>query len=133
MWTVLYLTIVVSGWLVWWEAGFAGAVLPLPPCCGTCQRHPGWACYHTDLDVFRYDGREYGIVGHAVGAAFAVLIAEELFAAGCRFLVSVTSAGQILPVQTPRYFVVIERALRDEGTLAKGMRADQSLRTPPLG
>ena len=27
-----------------------------------------------------------------------------------------TSAGQILPVQTPPYFVIIDRALRDEGT-----------------
>ena len=51
-----------------------------------------------------------------VGAAFAVLVAEELFASGCRFLISVTSAGQILPVQAPPYFIVIDRALRDEGT-----------------
>jgi tryptophan-rich sensory protein len=29
VWTVLYLTIAVSGWLVWQEAGFAGAALPL--------------------------------------------------------------------------------------------------------
>ena len=58
----------------------------------------------------------FGIIGCAVGAAFAVLIAEELFASGCRFLVSVTSAGQIAPLGAPPYFVVIERALRDEGT-----------------
>lgn len=83
---------------------------------GHAERHPGWACYHTDLYVFRHEGHEYGIVGCAVGAAFAVLIAEELFASGCRFLVSVTAAGQILPVQAPPYFIVIDRALRDEGT-----------------
>jgi uridine phosphorylase len=29
---------------------------------------------------------------------------------------SMTSSGQILPVQAPPYFVVIDRALRDEGT-----------------
>jgi tryptophan-rich sensory protein len=29
VWTVLYLMIAVSGWLVWREAGFAGAALPL--------------------------------------------------------------------------------------------------------
>ena len=29
VWTVLYLTIAGSGWLVWREAGFAGAILPL--------------------------------------------------------------------------------------------------------
>jgi hypothetical protein len=30
--------------------------------------------------------------------------------------VSMTSSGQILPVQAPPYFIIIERALRDEGT-----------------
>lgn len=29
VWTILYLMIAVSGWLVWREAGFAGAALPL--------------------------------------------------------------------------------------------------------
>lgn len=83
---------------------------------GLAVRHPGWACYHTDLYVFRDGEHEYGILGYIVGAAFAVLVAEELFASGCRFLVSITSSGQILRVQPPPYFVVIERALRDEGT-----------------
>jgi uridine phosphorylase len=83
---------------------------------GLAVRHPGWACYHTDLYVFREGGHEYGILGCVVGAAFAVLVAEELFASGCQFLVSMTSSGQILPVQAPPYFIVIERALRDEGT-----------------
>ena len=57
-----------------------------------------------------------GIVGCAVGAPFAVLVAEQLFESGCRFLVSITSAGQITPMGPPPYFVLIERALRDEGT-----------------
>jgi uridine phosphorylase len=43
-------------------------------------------------------------------------VAEELFASGCRFLLSLTSAGQINPVRKPPYFVIIDRALRDEGT-----------------
>jgi uridine phosphorylase len=83
---------------------------------GGADRHPGWGCYHTDLYAFHHEGHEYGIVGCAVGAAFAVLIAEELFASGCQLLLSMTSAGQILPVQPPPYFIVIDRALRDEGT-----------------
>ena len=29
VWTVLYVMIAISGWLVWREAGFAGAALPL--------------------------------------------------------------------------------------------------------
>jgi uridine phosphorylase len=68
------------------------------------------------LDIFDLDGSTVGIVGRAVGAPFAVLVAEELFASGCRLLISITSAGQITPVGAPPYFVLIERALRDEGT-----------------
>lgn len=45
-----------------------------------------------------------------------MLIAEELFACGCHHLLSVTSAGQIVAAKSPPYFVVIDRALRDEGT-----------------
>ena len=75
-----------------------------------------WPCYHTDLYTFPIAGRTAGIVGCAVGAPFAVLIAEELFAAGCDLLISLTSAGQIMPAGPTPYFVIIERALRDEGT-----------------
>jgi uridine phosphorylase len=84
----------------------------------TRQSRPfeGWPCYHTELDTFSLDAQEVGIVGRVVGASFAVLVAEELFASGCRLLVSLTSAGQITPAGPPPYFVVIDRALRDEGT-----------------
>src|SRR5690348_10188626 len=75
-----------------------------------------WPCYHTQLDTFALAGETVGIIGCAVGAPFAVLIAEELFASGCRLLLSLTSAGQIVPAGPPPYFVIIERALRDEGT-----------------
>jgi uridine phosphorylase len=80
------------------------------------HRLPTWACYHTDLYAFEHEGVSYGIVGCAVGSAFAVLLAEELFACGCALLLSMTSAGQIVPVQAPPYFIVVDRALRDEGT-----------------
>jgi purine-nucleoside phosphorylase len=75
-----------------------------------------WPCYHTELYTFTLGGNVAGIVGCAVGAPFAVLIAEELFASGCQLLISITSAGQITPAGTLPYFVVIDRALRDEGT-----------------
>ncbi len=83
---------------------------------GQSQPFDGWPCYHTRLDTFTLASQTVGIIGCAVGAPFAVLIAEELFASGCRLLLSVTSAGQITPVGRPPYFVIIERALRDEGT-----------------
>jgi uridine phosphorylase len=84
----------------------------------TGAAHPfgGWPCYHTQLSTFLLAGQSVGIVGCAVGAPFAVLVAEQLFASGCRFLLSVTSAGQINPLREPPYFVIIDRALRDEGT-----------------
>jgi uridine phosphorylase len=83
---------------------------------GRATRDAGWACYHTELHRFTEAGIEFGIVAHAVGAAFAVLVAEELFACGCRLLLSMTSAGQLAELRPPPYFILIERALRDEGT-----------------
>src|SRR5580704_16238075 len=83
---------------------------------GRSRLFAGWPCYHTELDVFSLAGTDVGIVGRAVGASFAVLVAEELFASGCRLLVSLTSAGQVAPSGSPPYFVIIDRALRDEGT-----------------
>ncbi len=80
------------------------------------RRNPHWACYHTQLYDFKYAGIRFGIVGCAVGASFAVLVAEQLFVSGCRLLISMTSAGQIMPQGNPPYFVLIKNALRDEGT-----------------
>lgn len=76
----------------------------------------GWACYHSAMDRFEQGGREYGIIGCAVGASYAVMVAEQMFASGCRLLVSITSSGQITALRAPPYFILIERALRDEGT-----------------
>ncbi len=86
---------------------------------GRARPHPGWACYHTELLDFDLPGLEHpvGVIGRAVGAPFAVLLAEQLFASGCRALVSITSSGRIAPdLPTAPHFVLIERALRDEGT-----------------
>lgn len=84
----------------------------------TGRAHPveHWACYHTEMWRFEWEGVEIGVVGCAVGAPFAVLLAEQMFVSGCRFLISFTSSGQITPVGEPPYFILIDRALRDEGT-----------------
>src|SRR3954449_12721713 len=83
---------------------------------GRASRDPAWGCYHNDLYRFEHGGREYGIIGCAVGASYAVLVAEQMFASGCRLLVSITSSGQITALRPPPYFILIEKALRDEGT-----------------
>lgn len=98
---------------------------------GKAQRFEGWPCYHTDMDVFALGSDAAGIIGCAVGAPFAVLVAEELFACGCRWLVSITSAGQIQPITDPPYFVAIDRALRDEGTSYHYAPPDDFALAPP--
>jgi uridine phosphorylase len=92
-----------------------GDILRRLKASGEAQRLDTWPCYHTDLYTFTLADRSVGIIGCAVGAPFAVLLAEELFASGCRFLINLTSAGQIVPAGRLPYFVVIDRALRDEG------------------
>ncbi len=84
--------------------------------CGCCGGNSGPRCRGLGLlshrlYEFEQGAERCGIIGCAVGASFAVLLAEQLFVSGCRFLVSVTSAGQIVPQGPPPYFVVIDRAL----------------------
>jgi len=79
------------------------------------ERSPSWACYHTDLWLTELDEVEIGIVGNAVGASFAVLIAEQLFASGCALLVSIGSAGNLDPEVVLPDVILIDRALRGEG------------------
>ena len=83
---------------------------------GRGHRHPGWACYHTDMWVTDLDGTAVGVVGRAVGAPFAVLVAEQMFASGADLVISITSAGQLQPLPATPCFVLIDQALRDEGT-----------------
>ncbi len=83
---------------------------------GELRDDANWGCFHTRLAVREGAGGEFGIIGRAVGAAFSVLLAEQLFASGCQFLISLSSAGQVVDLGQPPYFVVIDRALRDEGT-----------------
>ena len=83
---------------------------------GTAAGQPGWACYHTRLWTTSWAGIELGIVPFAVGGPFAVLVAEELAASGAELVISISSAGQVTPLARPPYFVLIEKAWRDEGT-----------------
>ncbi len=83
---------------------------PVPPVClldpdgditAFVQRELGasrsrsWACFHTELWEWETGGQHFGIVGRAVGAPFAVLVAEQLFVSGCRLSISISSAGAI--------------------------------------
>ncbi len=79
-------------------------------------RSAHWACYHTQMWEWQNAAARCGIIGAVVGGPFAVLVAEQLFASGCELLISITSAGQIADLGPPPYYILIDRALRDEGT-----------------
>jgi uridine phosphorylase len=83
--------------------------------CGA-RPSPYWACYHTQLWEWEQDGLALGVVGCAVGASFAVLVAEQLFVSGCRTLISLASAGRIADSGHVPSYIIVDRALRDEGT-----------------
>lgn len=66
-----------------------------------------------------------------MGASYAVLLAEQMFASGCRLLVSITSSGHIAALRPPPYFILIEKALRDEGTSYHYLPADDYAEADP--
>lgn len=104
---------------------------PIPPCCvldfdaelvpiavdrfgaSPCDT---WACFHTTLLRLDLDGFEMGLVPGTVGAPFAVLVAEQLIASGCRHIIGYSSAGVVADWLDLPCLVVPDRALRDEGT-----------------
>jgi purine-nucleoside phosphorylase len=74
-----------------------------------------WACYHSELFEANYKDLNFGIIGCAVGASYAVLLTEQLFVSGCELLISVTSAGKLNDGLRKDY-VLINDTIRDEGT-----------------
>jgi len=101
---------------------FDGELLQHLADTGKAIEDPAWPCFHTRLYRWRAGGAEFGVIGGTIGAPFAVLVAEELFALGCRALVSISSAGLVAERFTPPFFLLIDRALRDEGTSCHYMR-----------
>ena len=77
--------------------------------------NPCWACYHSELFNGTYKDLQFGIIGCAVGASYAVLLAEQLFVSGCELLISITSAGKINESVKSDY-LLIKDTIRDEGT-----------------
>jgi uridine phosphorylase len=95
---------------------FDGELIDFLMVNGEAALESSWPCFHTHLYRWRFNGQDYGIIGGTVGASFAVLVSEELFALGCQSLVTISSAGLISDNLHPPFFLLIEEALRDEGT-----------------
>ena len=87
--------------------------------------NPFWACYHTALYDFNFNNQKIGIIGNAVGAPFAVIVAEQLFVSGCKLLISMTSAGIMNKTKNNSRFILIESSIRGEGTSYHYLPPDQ--------
>jgi len=95
---------------------FDGELLDYLLKSGEAELEDAWPCFYTKLYRWRVNDIVYGVIGGTIGAPFAVLVAEQLFALGCKALVSISSAGLIAADLQRPLFLVIDRALRDEGT-----------------
>jgi uridine phosphorylase len=98
----------------------------------SASRVTNWACYHSEMWEFTTAGVRMGIVGNAVGGAYSVLVAEQMFASGCQLLMHISSAGQIADLGPPPYHILIDRALRDEGTSYHYLPASAYAEADPL-
>ena len=95
---------------------FDGELIPIARERFGAKPCPVWACFHTTLLRIEHHGLQMGLIGGTVGAPFAVLVAEQLIASGCRHIIGYSSAGAVSNRLALPCFVVPDRALRDEGT-----------------
>src|SRR5258708_1345275 len=91
----------MTDWLV--RDGIAKPVVP-------------WACFHTSMFAMDLEGVTCGIIARTIGGPYAVLIAEQLQAAGAKLIIGLTSAGRVSPDLPLPCLVVATSAIRDEGT-----------------
>jgi uridine phosphorylase len=89
-----------------------------------------WACFHTSMRAVPMDGLMCGIVPRTIGGPYAVLIAEQLWAAGARLIVGLTSAGRVAPSLPLPSIVLVDDAVRDEGTSLHYLAASSNVATP---
>jgi uridine phosphorylase len=82
----------------------------------TARPFRSWACFHTTMFSLELEGVQCGLIARTIGGPYAVLVAEQLRAAGARLIVGITSAGRVASdLQLPG-IVVANGAIRDEGT-----------------
>lgn len=83
---------------------------------GAAAPRQSWACFHTQMLALTVEGIGCGIIPRTIGGPYAVLIAEQLHAAGARVIVGLTSAGRVDTALPLPSIVVVDEAIRDEGT-----------------
>lgn len=97
---------------------------------GITSPSSSWACFHTSMGVVTIEGLSCGIVPRTIGGPYAVLVAEQLWAAGAKLVVGITSAGRVAPSLTLPSIVVVDEAVRDEGTSLHYAPPSATISTP---
>lgn len=97
---------------------------------GITSAWSSWACFHTSMRVATIDGLACGIVPRTIGGPYAVLVAEQLWAAGAQLIVGITSAGRVSPNLPLPSIVIVDEAVRDEGTSLHYLPPSPSVLTP---
>ena len=75
-----------------------------------------WPCFHTKMFAIEVEGAKCGIIPRTIGGPYAVLVAEQLAAAGAELIIGLTSAGRVSPELPLPCLVAVTGAIRDEGT-----------------
>jgi uridine phosphorylase len=78
-------------------------------------------------------GRRLAVLHPGVGAPLAAGLMEEAIALGCRSLVAVGGSGALVPELTLGHAVIVESALRDEGTSFHYLPAGRTVDADPDG
>lgn len=79
------------------------------------------------------DGRPLTVLQPGVGAPLAVMFLEELIALGCRRFVAVGGAGTLLPDLVMGHAVIVDSAVRDEGTSYHYLQPSRRVEADPHG
>ena len=97
---------------------------------GLASQVADWACFHTNMYAVDCGGVRVGVIARTIGGPYAVLIAEQLHAAGVGLIVGLTSAGRIAPGLPLPCLVVASSAVRDEGTSFHYLSPEESVACP---
>jgi len=95
------------------------------------QVYRDWACFHTVMHTIEVDGAKFGIIGRTIGGPYAVLIAEQLKASGVEIVLGLTSAGRVSGALPLPSLVVVQDAIRDEGTSYHYLPPSKAVRSNP--
>lgn len=92
-----------------------------------------WACFHTQMLGVTVAGVRCGVVPRTIGGPYAVLVAEQLHAAGAEVILGITSAGRVSPSLPLPCIVIADEAVRDEGTSLHYLPEGECVGTPAPG